>query len=306
MTLATSLYPGSRTVADLLEQLGDISPRRVLARPFPGTATEQDVIDLETREKRLCELVDGVLVEKTMGYFESMLAAQLITFLGEFLKHHDLGMLAGADGALRLWPGLVRIPDVSFVSWNRLPNRQVPREPIPDLVPDLAGEVLSEGNTKREMERKLSEYFQAGVRLVWFIEPASRSARVYTRSIFARGSARTNLSRVATCFAASRCPLSNSSNGPPRSRTGEQHAANRRCVGRRAHLGKWVRRDCVRRWPQAGRSVGPMLCWDRQLEPAGSAFKAGRPSSCLQRVLSLCRLPRAPRCPRGLFLSWHT
>src|SRR3981081_3366734 len=113
MSLATSSPPTVRTLADLLEELGDFPPRRVLARPYPGTATEQDVIDLEKHEKRLCELVDGVLVEKTMGYLESILAAQLIIALGEYLKHQDLGLLAGADGTLRIWPGLVRIPDVS-------------------------------------------------------------------------------------------------------------------------------------------------------------------------------------------------
>ncbi len=58
------------TVADLLAQLGDIPPSRVLMRPAPGTATEQDVIALlnrHDRHKRLCELVDGVLGEKTIG-----------------------------------------------------------------------------------------------------------------------------------------------------------------------------------------------------------------------------------------------
>jgi len=180
MGLATSSPPTVRTLADLLGDLGDIPPRRVLARPYPGTATEQDLVDLDKRDKCLCELVDGVLVEKAMGFLESLLAVELILVLGDFLKLHDLGVLAGADGTLRLWPGLVRIPDVSFISWDRLPNREIPHEPIPHLIPDLAVEVLSEGNTEREMERKLGEYFQAGVRLVWLIEPVSRSARVYT------------------------------------------------------------------------------------------------------------------------------
>ncbi len=35
----------------------------------------------------------------------------------------------------------------------------VPGEPVPNLAPDLAVEVLSEGNTRTEMERKLKEYF---------------------------------------------------------------------------------------------------------------------------------------------------
>ena len=81
---------------------------------------------------------------------------------------------------LRLAPGLVRIPDISFISWDRLPQRRVPRQPIPDLVPDLAVEVLSEGNTPREMEQKLQEYFTAGVRLVWYVDPVLQEVHVYT------------------------------------------------------------------------------------------------------------------------------
>ena len=67
-----------------------------------------------------------------------------------------------------------------FIAWERFPNRQLPREPIPALAPDLAIEVLSEGNTEQEMQRKLHDYFTAGVRLVWYIDPRSRSAKSYT------------------------------------------------------------------------------------------------------------------------------
>jgi Uma2 family endonuclease len=172
--------PGVDSFADLVEQLGGISLKRIRAKPPPGAATEKDVTRIERREKRLYELVDGVLVEKAMGFMESMLACDLIHLLGTFLDEHDLGILAGESGTLRLMPGLVRIPDVSFVSWERLPGRKIPTDPIPDLAPDLAVEVLSEGNTPGEMARKLKEYFLAGVRLVWVVDPRRRTVTVYT------------------------------------------------------------------------------------------------------------------------------
>lgn len=81
---------------------------------------------------------------------------------------------------MRLSAGLVRIPDVSYVSWNRLPGRQVPRVPIADLAPDLAVEVVSLGNTAREMERKLQDFLAAGVRLVWYVYPGPQEVHVYT------------------------------------------------------------------------------------------------------------------------------
>ena len=66
------MTPNHRTVADLLERLGGIAAHRVLLDPMPGEATEQDVIDLHDRENRLFELVDGTLVEKVMGFDESI------------------------------------------------------------------------------------------------------------------------------------------------------------------------------------------------------------------------------------------
>jgi Uma2 family endonuclease len=178
--MPASLPTRPASLADLLEQLGDIDPRRVRAVPPPGTATEQDLLDIRARERRLYELVDGVLVEKVMGFPESTLACDLIKLLGVFLDRNPLGFLAGMDGAVRLMPGLVRIPDISFVSWEQLPTRERPTEPIPDLAPALAVEILSEGNTRAEMRRKVKEYFVSGVRVVWLVDPRKRTVRVYS------------------------------------------------------------------------------------------------------------------------------
>ena len=115
-----------------------------------------------------------------MGAKESNLAWFLGHRIGSYLDRNDIGTCFTADGMLRIAPGLVRIPDLSFVSWDKLPGRMVPEKPVPDLVPDLAVEVLSEGNTPAEMRRKVREYFDAGVGLVWLIDPKKRAARVYT------------------------------------------------------------------------------------------------------------------------------
>ena len=168
------------TLADLMAQIGSVPLERIPARPAPGTATEADVAAGRLGEKRLFELVDGVLVEKPMGYFEALLAALLIQWLGAYVHSHDRGFVMGADATLRLQPGLVRLPDVSFVSWDRFPDRELPAEAVPDLAPDLAVEILSEGNTPGEMSRKLREYFDAGCRMVWYVDPATHTARSYT------------------------------------------------------------------------------------------------------------------------------
>jgi len=168
------------TVADLLKRLGNIPPERVRLYPAPGTATEEDVIRVLDREKRPCELVEGTLVEKPMGMDESIIAGLILTCLNNFVRPRKLGVVTGEAGTLKLFPGMVRIPDVAFISWDRLPDRRRPKVPIPLLVPDLVVEVLSESNTKPEIDRKLREYFSAGVSLAWVVDPKKRVAQVYT------------------------------------------------------------------------------------------------------------------------------
>ena len=114
-----------------------------------------------------------------MGYFESRLAAALIFFLESFLERHDLGIVLGEAGTLRILGDQIRVPDVAFLGWRHFPGRMLPAEPVPALAPDLAVEVLSAGNTRGEMERKLDEYFAAGIQLVWLIDSTSRSATIY-------------------------------------------------------------------------------------------------------------------------------
>ena len=170
--------PNANTMADLLEQLGGVSPARIRARPWP--ATVEDVVAIERRENRLFELIDGVLVEKVMGYGESRIASLLVIAIGDFIAQEDLGVVTGGDGMFRLPNNLVRIPDVAYVDWEHFPNEQIPDDPVPAIVPDLAVEVLSAGNTQGEMSRKLREYFRAGVRLVWFVDPKAKTVTTYT------------------------------------------------------------------------------------------------------------------------------
>jgi Uma2 family endonuclease len=169
-----------RTLAALLDELGNISPNRILLKGPLGKATEQDVLDVDNETGLAPELIDGVLVEKAVGYLESLLAVTLGSHLVDFVRSKKLGIVLGEGGTLRILPGQVRIPDVCFVSRDRLPDGKLPEAPIPGLVPDLAIEILSASNTPGEMRRKLREYFEAGVRLVWYIDPPSRTAIVYT------------------------------------------------------------------------------------------------------------------------------
>ena len=167
------------TLADILENIG-VPASRVLAWPFPGTATVEDLIAVNDHEDRICELVDGMLVEKVLGFDRSLFTSQLIYLLMNFLDRQRLGVVAGPSGTMLLAPGLVRAPDVSFVSRDRFPPGRIRLGSVPALSPTLAVDVWGERNRKAEMDRKLREYFAAGSKLVWYLDPADRSVRVYT------------------------------------------------------------------------------------------------------------------------------
>jgi Uma2 family endonuclease len=79
-----------------------------------------------------------------------------------------------------LGPDLVRLPDVAFIAYDRIPAGAAPDVKVPTWVPNLAVEIISEGNTAGEMERKRTEYFAAGVQLSWMVDPPERTVTVYT------------------------------------------------------------------------------------------------------------------------------
>ena len=110
MAQATIAPPTIKTLADLRKRLGGISLDRIWFHPAPGTATEKDVIEVENRENRLCELVDGALVEKAMGFDEARLALRLGRLIDTFVDQNDLGVCVGADGMMRI-AGLVWLID---------------------------------------------------------------------------------------------------------------------------------------------------------------------------------------------------
>lgn len=180
---APSPQPGPGSVADLLHQLGDVAPERVRMNPSPGTATLDDLIAAnESKTGPVCEWVDGTLVEKTMGFHESTVAMIVGFEIELYLRSNDVGTITGPDGVMKILPKIGRAPDVAFLAWASLPGGKPPprSDKVPAVVPDLAVEVLSESNRPGEMARKRDEYFRAGVKLVWEIDPESRSATVYT------------------------------------------------------------------------------------------------------------------------------
>lgn len=178
MSTATTVEP--ETLADAIHALGDIPLHRIRWRPFPGTATEEDLLRCADGEpKRLLELIDGILVEKAMGFRESLFAGLVIHYLTNFVLPRRLGLVGAPDAIMRLRPGLIRLPDVSFIAWDRLMSGDAHNKKVAPFGPDLAIEILSDANTRAEIAQKRSEFFAAGTRLAWVIDRKKQIAEVY-------------------------------------------------------------------------------------------------------------------------------
>jgi len=179
-TITSPTIRSLHSVADLIERLGGIPAERIRLHPLPGTATEDDLIRInEQKEGRLCELIDGTLVEKPVAVLESRLAALLVAYIQNYLWKNRIGIVFVADAMFRLKSGRVRLPDVAFVRSEDIPGGKLERRPITDMPFALAVEILSVSNTAGEMDEKRAEYFANGTQQMWIVDPDTRTVRVY-------------------------------------------------------------------------------------------------------------------------------
>jgi Uma2 family endonuclease len=168
-----------KTLADAFTAAREVPLDRIRMHPQPGTATERDLLEWNDQKRGLCELINGILVEKTAGLYEAVIAGHIATELNVYVRGKNLGLVLGAGGPLRMSPGQIRLPDASYLSWEKFPGCRLPREAVWRLPPDLAVEVLSPSNSDKEIALKIEEYFAAGAKLVWIIDPVTQTTKVY-------------------------------------------------------------------------------------------------------------------------------
>lgn len=153
----------------------------------PKLMTAEEFQDLPDDGNRY-ELVRGELVDLPMSsYRSSATAIRIAIALGTFAHPAQLGTVTGADGAfvLRRGPETTRIPDVSFVCAERVPPDDEQHR-FPELAPDLAVAVLSPSDRTSETNARVLDYLDAGVRLVWVVDPPQRTVTVHTADGIAR------------------------------------------------------------------------------------------------------------------------
>ena len=145
----------------------------------PARLTAEELLRTPIADKRV-ELVRGVLVvREPAGSTHGLVAMNLGVELAVYVKRTGAGAVYAAETGFQLAtnPDTVRAPDVAFVTRDRLPPRGTTGYPA--LAPDLAVEVLSPGDRPGEVLAKVADWLSAGTRLVWVVDPARRTARVY-------------------------------------------------------------------------------------------------------------------------------
>ena len=157
----------------------DVSAPSEQAPARPITADE--LLRLPTGMGQRYELVNGELRTMTpAGYEHGDIVAEIGMRLRVYVRANGLGRVSGAETGFRLHsnPDTVRAPDVAFVSQVRIPAGKLPQGYFPGA-PDLAVEVISPSEVAADIQSKVTEYFEAGVRLVWIVYPNNRQVAVY-------------------------------------------------------------------------------------------------------------------------------
>ena len=154
------------------------------------------------------ELVRGTLREVPMaGWQHGSVEANIIGILINDSVARGTGRTVSGDTAFVLArdPDTVRIPDVAFVRHERLPPPLVSGRAA--LAPDLAVEIRSPNDRPGEVQRKVADYFAAGVQLVWLVEPDEQTVEVWTPGGLDRRCTAAETIDGGTVIPGFRCPV---------------------------------------------------------------------------------------------------
>ncbi len=130
-----------------------------------------------TDEDDLYELIDGILVERTMAavWQHEQLFAWLMSIVRTYVEAQDLGYVSGSRSAVKINDFRSRLPDLLFI---RKEHAHIITEPIILEAPDWVLEIRSKANNPAEWHALEVDYRSIGVPELWLVEPQARVVRV--------------------------------------------------------------------------------------------------------------------------------
>ncbi len=144
-----------------------------------GSMTAEELLELNLPNKRT-ELVRGrLVVREPAGYEHGRVAARILGRLAAHVYTTGSGELLAAETGFTLHrrPDTVRAPDVAYLRADRTPAPGT--RGFPELAPDLAVEVRSPDDSRRELAEKVADWLAAGARVVWVVDPRARTLVVH-------------------------------------------------------------------------------------------------------------------------------
>jgi Uma2 family endonuclease len=158
--------------------------------PTVATTNLMTAEDLWLMEEDECryELVEGELIRRApAGWEHGEIGVEITRRVGNYLAENRLGKASGADTGFILArnPDVVRAPDLAYVRADRLPPKEQ-RRAFLELAPDLVVEIVSPSDSSSDVNDKVMQYLDLGVKLVWLVHPSTRSVNVYTHDRTAR------------------------------------------------------------------------------------------------------------------------
>lgn len=146
----------------------------------PRVWTWEEALELPDGDRY--EVIDGALKQRIMSFRNAVLATRIAAMVAEWSDLGHPGTVTGSDGGYTIFswsPGDVRMPDVSYISRDRL--RKSPSRGWVDVAPEFAVEVVSPTDRITDLEDKARDYIRAGVDLVWVVVPSTQSVHVWRK-----------------------------------------------------------------------------------------------------------------------------
>ncbi len=147
--------------------------------PEPARYTAEDLLTMPDGDDY--ELVDGQLVERTMGIESVWVGGRVYRLLSDYSDAHSSGWTLTEGASFQIFkddPNRTRRADASVIRRGRLPGEKLPKGHC-RVTPDLVAEVVSPNDNSYELNEKILDWRSAGVMLIWVIDPENQTVTVY-------------------------------------------------------------------------------------------------------------------------------
>ena len=136
--------------------------------------------DIELPEaKPALEWVNGQVLQKVSPHRKHALAqSRFVSALDDWAIETGSGRV-GTEWEFRVQPpGEERrplVPDVAYLSYDRVPYEATAEADIPRIAPDVVVEIISPGDTWRDIDEKVRVYLAAGTSVVFLVDTDERT-----------------------------------------------------------------------------------------------------------------------------------